>query len=842
MKTFDGVRFAWTFRTYQQAVLDKSAAHLRDGHIHIVAAPGSGKTILGLELVRRLGKPALILAPSVTIRRQWGERFVEAFMPRDGRETDYISEDLHAPRLLTCVTYQALHAAMQKMMLKASDDPECADNESAQDFTDFDLLQTVRQCGIGTVCLDEAHHLRREWQKALEQFLQQLGGSVQVIALTATPPYDSTGGEWDNYIRVCGEVDEEIFVPQLVAQKTLCPHQDYVYFNMPTESEAQILFARRARARQTAEQIASSGLLKPLADAVRGDETFACRCPDGTQALLDAADGAVAMKTLQAALACVFENPEYFPPQPLEAMRELLSRGGVLEKGQVCLLSTDKTDKLLLSSAGKLASIRSILSAESAVLGEEMRALILTDYIRREQLGLIGTDAPLTVMGAVPAFEAARRAVGRHVPLALLSGTLVILPNETLDAAKQCAEQKGIDCTAVPLAHAPYSEVRFAGSNKNKVSVLTELFQKGTIRALVGTASLLGEGWDAPCINTLILASSVGSFMLTNQMRGRAIRIDKAQPDKASNIWHLVTLEPVQDGQEEPGADFEVLQRRFEGFLAPDHTAAWIENGVERLHLPAMPMDERQMRQINGQMLSRAQDRPTMVSLWKRALGKDPAPQVLDVCEIPQAAFSAAPARKNLIGAVLSALLYVGLFAVPSTVVRILATGLLIAAAVFFARWRSICTPEKYFRKAGTLLLDVLRARKALHSAGEVYVRAMPDRGSVYAAVRDASVQDKMLFSKAMGTMFSAIAQPRYVFLPPDEKQARAVPAVLDRKKEDALAFADGMKRLFGKGSCIYVRGQKEQRTLYVCRKASALNKAQCNARYKKIVVPSAQT
>ena len=61
---------------------------------------------------------------------------------------------------------------------------------------------------------------------------------------------------------------------------------------------------------------------------------------------------------------------------------------------------------------------------------------------------------------------------------------------------------------------------------------------------LVGTKSLLGEGWDSPCINSLILASFVGSFMLSNQMRGRAIRIFKDDPNKVSNIWHLVTLEP----------------------------------------------------------------------------------------------------------------------------------------------------------------------------------------------------------------------------------------------------------------------------------------------------------
>ena len=30
---------------------------------------------------------------------------------------------------------------------------------------------------------------------------------------------------------------------------------------------------------------------------------------------------------------------------------------------------------------------------------------------------------------------------------------------------------------------------------------------------LVGTQALLGEGWDAPSVNTLVLASYVGSYM-----------------------------------------------------------------------------------------------------------------------------------------------------------------------------------------------------------------------------------------------------------------------------------------------------------------------------------------
>ncbi len=43
---------------------------------------------------------------------------------------------------------------------------------------------------------DEAHHLKNEWQKALEKFISALDKEVKIISLTATPPYDSEGSEW----------------------------------------------------------------------------------------------------------------------------------------------------------------------------------------------------------------------------------------------------------------------------------------------------------------------------------------------------------------------------------------------------------------------------------------------------------------------------------------------------------------------------------------------------------------------------------------------------------------------------------------------------------------------
>ena len=80
-RVFADISFRGKFRSYQQEVLDEAGRYLADKKIHIVAAPGSGKTVLGLELIRRVGAPTLILSPSVTVRQQWGERFAELFLP-----------------------------------------------------------------------------------------------------------------------------------------------------------------------------------------------------------------------------------------------------------------------------------------------------------------------------------------------------------------------------------------------------------------------------------------------------------------------------------------------------------------------------------------------------------------------------------------------------------------------------------------------------------------------------------------------------------------------------------------------------------------------------------------
>ena len=106
----------------------------------------------------------------------------------------------------------------------------------------------MKKAGIQVICLDECHHLKNQWWKALETFLKEMG-DVFVISLTATPPYDSTPAQWERYCNMCGPVDEEISVPELVKEGSLCPHQDYVYFNYPSIEEEQQLDAFRKKSR-----------------------------------------------------------------------------------------------------------------------------------------------------------------------------------------------------------------------------------------------------------------------------------------------------------------------------------------------------------------------------------------------------------------------------------------------------------------------------------------------------------------------------------------------------------------------------------------------------------------
>ncbi len=141
----DDMCFRWPWRPYQARVLDVVDDHLSDDRLHIVAAPGAGKTTLGLEVFRRLGKPALVLAPTLTIRDQWIQR-LEDFEPTSDRgvaSAGWTSVDLGAPGFLTAVTYQAVLSRSRAGRDRA---PTSADERSLSTF--FVTLRSARSSSM----------------------------------------------------------------------------------------------------------------------------------------------------------------------------------------------------------------------------------------------------------------------------------------------------------------------------------------------------------------------------------------------------------------------------------------------------------------------------------------------------------------------------------------------------------------------------------------------------------------------------------------------------------------------------------------------------------------------
>lgn len=557
--------FKGTWRDYQARVLENSMKYLEDGRVHIVAAPGSGKTTLGIELIKRLGQPALVLTPSITIREQWEDRIAEAFLIDGLNPQDYLSQDLREPRVITIATYQSLHSAVKRLKNADTENGSAdtdednddimnaASHESSEDYSGFDIFAMLKENAIGVLCLDECHHLRTEWWKALEEIKSAVGG-LKVIALTATPPYDSTPSLWKRYTNMCGEIDVEITVPELVKEGSLCPHQDYIYFNYPTaEEEAKV--------------------------------------------------------------------------------------GQLLSKS-----NAEQSKKLLANSIGKANSIRSIVMHEYSAMGKDLRLLILTDYIKRNYERAVGDETQdVNALGVLPFFEQLRRAFDADgLKLGVLCGTLVVIPATAKEALLDAIGNEGkITFSAIgSLPETEYLSLKAVGNAHFLTGAVTDIFTAGYMQALIGTKSLLGEGWDAPCVNSLILASFVGSFMLSNQMRGRAIRIFKDNPDKTSNIWHLVCLNPRKGiksavstgGTDEISEDLTLLKRRMEHFQGLHYSKNTIESGIERLDIIAPVLSgkytEETVAEINEKSLALSEQRDELRKRWQSALAIYKKPQL----------------------------------------------------------------------------------------------------------------------------------------------------------------------------------------------------------------------
>jgi superfamily II DNA or RNA helicase len=106
---FPSFRFKAQLRPSQLEVVEIAQRKLAEGQkrLHIVAPPGSGKTILGLYLWAFCARrPALVLSPNSAIQAQWAAK--TSLFEFTGLRDDLVSTSPHEPKLLTSLTYQSL--------------------------------------------------------------------------------------------------------------------------------------------------------------------------------------------------------------------------------------------------------------------------------------------------------------------------------------------------------------------------------------------------------------------------------------------------------------------------------------------------------------------------------------------------------------------------------------------------------------------------------------------------------------------------------------------------------------------------------------------------------------
>ena len=151
----------------------------------IVAPPGSGKTVIGLQIIVEKQQPALIIVHRQQLMDQWIER-IEAFLGIPKREIGKIGKGKHK-------IGEKVTVAMIQTLAKLLDKP--AGVETAQDF--------------GTLIIDECHHLPAQ---TFQSTFGKLSPYYQ-YGLTATP-FRKNKDEKAIFILI-GEVISEIHPQQI---------------------------------------------------------------------------------------------------------------------------------------------------------------------------------------------------------------------------------------------------------------------------------------------------------------------------------------------------------------------------------------------------------------------------------------------------------------------------------------------------------------------------------------------------------------------------------------------------------------------------------------------------
>ena len=693
---FAGLALKGELRPFQQLALDAFQSDRAAGRrtTHLVAPPGSGKTVIGLEIVRRLGRPALVLAPTATIQAQWSEKL--ALFTGDprvytgpegplhvltyqsicqttdpgGALRDEARERLVAER--AAATGTPLDEMRAQVLALSGPARERFEREVAAEVgrtkravargeqLDVELehliapaararIDALVASGVGTLVLDECHHLASLWGYLVRTVVGALG-EVNVVGLTATSPAELTGEDAALYEDLLGPVDFEVPAPAVVRDGYLAPYQELAYFTTPLESERGWLAERHARFADMLDRLHDPPppgeddlafgpwVIGRLRYRDSGDgaarvpfANLAARRPDLARAglrYLQAAnlelpddaprgEGWREPPTLEDwlvligdyAVGCLRASPGEAADRRFEELRVALRDLGFTLTRQGVRRGGSEVDRVLTTSAAKPLGTIEVLAAEAEARGDGLRAVVLCDTESGERQP---EGSPLALSGGA---RGVLRAFGEDIrtealhPLLVSGRTVACLPDDAERFATALGATQTILDGGLALLSAP------GWDSRKWVAAAGRALAHGTTQVVVGTRGLLGEGWDAPVLNVLVDLTTVAADVSVRQMRGRAIRLDPGDPDKLASNWDVVCVAPdLARG----AADYERFVRRHAHLQAPCEDGS-IETGVSHVHptlSPYLPPPDSDFPALNAAAVARATDRLGARGRW----------------------------------------------------------------------------------------------------------------------------------------------------------------------------------------------------------------------------------
>jgi len=967
------LKFKYPFRVHQKMILDRFNQEIQRTkpgeplRFHVVAPPGSGKTIVGIELAIRLRKPSLVVCPNTAIQGQWVEK-LGMFIPENSgvRPEEIVTSQAHQPRFINVLTYQILSipedagetivelaegfwarsiAETQRIELEEARSRILAMKSSnlaqykkelskytrgirhgklienlAGQTSDRDslisllhprtreLLTKLRDFGVKTVIFDECHHLQTYWAIVMKNILQWMG-IENIIGLTATPPLDERPEILQNYTNLLGPIDFEIPTPAVVKDGMLAPYQDMTCFCIPEKKEMEYLSNCHEKFHNLVEGFKDpssdfcSWVVKRIIERKMADgsqrewrKLFAAR-PDfsvaGVKYLRKVGiriphditlTGEMAGEMTVEDWALLIEDyalnrlklsGEESHKDLYDAIRDVLYTLGFIltEKGIRTYISP--IDRVLSYSRSKLQAVKDIIRHEMRILGDKIRVAVVTDFEFSNALSLKKLDNVLDEEcgGAISVIKelVTDEELDSLDPVMVTGKSLLCdddLADTYLKKFKEWADENGYDIalSMKPVFGGRLCEIEGSGrdwNTKSAVLFTTSLLEKGITKCIVGTRGLLGEGWDAVSLNTLIDLCCAATYASVNQLRGRSIRKDDRQPRKLANNWDVVCFAP---GLEKGSNDLRRLHKKHKQFYSICADGR-IQKGVNHVDPSLAFLDDLDIdtiNHLNERMMSKASDRDSQYDMWRIGekfvnVEQESVEFTMDRAAVPcdtgvftlhSAKLRGRSTANKFKGGAGTLALLAAVISAGSSIPVAIAFGA-VSALFFRSTTKGIKNAAEYSRK-NVLSMDSLEfARRcglclfyALQGSGfisrnllEKHVNISRREDGSIRVFLDAPAEESSLFAKSLDELLSPImnqryAVPRYETVVPGSRSNlkaisgglkpqrsiiaswHPVPDVLGTNRDRAEMFRVQWNRWVSRGDLVYLKSAEGERII----------------------------